>query len=619
MKGRLCWVGCAFLCLATVALAQDQGEIGIGYAWLTSGGNQNAFRSQYNIQQGFFLESLQLDMRKWFAGYDRFEFKASGFGGEPYRKASFTMVDSDREWSIQLNYARRNSFFQLSSFDQGQQRDDWNATRWTGNITWGGWRAVRLRLDLRDVQTSGTTQVPFYGLGVPYVASIKLDQHVQEAGISLETMQWPVKLVFEQDVTRYTNENRAAPGNNGQSYDGTDPDVLSGLSTPGKDTATVPTTRLSLVYRGPVFEIVGQGLYRRDNFSVNNADAATTFAVNGGKVGHASFIDNLTGSADADIRQGDLRIGAAVAPWLTLRARGDYRDVDTNMSLVGQHILNLTGPGGGLTFPLDVNNSGYLNHKDTLLTGEADLHSGGFGLVVAYHDSSRDVAWKYGTDYAPSSVNRTGTGWNATASYALGRAFTVEAGYDDSTFEKYVFRTQPQTVNRLWGKVALRPAKGFEITAHASRDKAENPASVANLNQPTDSYGAAISYSADSGAFVTASYDAFKLTSDMNIYYPAGGVTTGVSSYSTNLQTPSLRFGLPIGKVVKVTGGALQVKDTGDSMPFTSDVYDLELVFAALRQADFVLFGNYWSYDLKNTSVDDYTVKRYGVTVRWRF
>jgi hypothetical protein len=61
------------------------------------------------------------------------------------------------------------------------------------------------------------------------------------------------------------------------------------------------------------------------------------------------------------------------------------------------------------------------------------------------------------------------------------------------------------------------------------------------------------------------------------------------------------------------------VKDTGQSLPFTSDVYDLELVVAALHQADFVVFGNYWSYNLKGSNQDDYTVKRYGVSVRWRF
>jgi hypothetical protein len=61
------------------------------------------------------------------------------------------------------------------------------------------------------------------------------------------------------------------------------------------------------------------------------------------------------------------------------------------------------------------------------------------------------------------------------------------------------------------------------------------------------------------------------------------------------------------------------VKDNGDTTPFTSKGCDLELVFAALHRTDFVLFGNHWSYNLKDTHDDDYTVKRYGVSVRWRF
>jgi len=618
MKERLCWVGCACLCLAAFAPAQEWGGIGLGYAWLQSNGNENAFRSQYNVKQGFFLENLQLDLRHWFKGYDRFEFQASGFGGEPYQKASFKLVDRDREWSVQLNYARRNGFFQLASFDSGQQRDDWSITRWTSNITWDGWKAARLRLDLRDVHTSGTTQVQFYGLGQPYVARLDLDQRVQEAGLSLETRNWPVKILLEQDVTRYSRDTRGKPGNNGQSMTGTDPDVLETLTTP-KSSATVPTTRLAATYRDGVFEVVGQGLYRRDNFAINAPNDIMSYAIGGGQAGHIAYIDQVTGSADANATTGDLRVGVAVANWLTLRAGGDYANVDTDMSLLGERIFHLAGPGGTLDIPMSVNDHGYLNHTDKLFTGEADFHRGGFGFVVGYHDSSRDIAWKYGTDFVNRAVTRTGNGWNATASFALGRSFTVEAGYEDSTFEKYVFRTDPETVNRLWGKLSLRLSKGLEISAHGSRDKAENPASAASLNQPTDSYGLAVTYTAPSGAFVTASYDTFKLTSDINILYFAPGPTQAVSRYDTSLQTANLHAEVPIGKSLRVAGGALQVKDTGETRPFTSDAYDLELVIAALHRTDFVLFGNYWSYNLKDTHDDDYTVKRYGVSVRWRF
>jgi hypothetical protein len=619
MKGRVCWVGFACLCLATVAPAQDWGEIGVGYAWFQNSGNEDAFRSQYNLQQGFFLENLQLDLRHLVAGYDHFEFTASGFGGEPYQKASFKMVDWDREWSLQLNYSRRDGFFQLPSFDQGQQRDDWYITRWTGNLTWDGWKAARLRLDLHDTQNSGTQQYPFYGLGTPYVAQIGLSNRAQGAAFSLETRTLPVKLLFEEDVTRYTRDSRAAPGNNGEAMNGTDPDVLETLTTPGGNSSTVPTTRLALAYRDDTFEVVGQGLYRRDNFTVDAPNDVASYAIDGGQVGHISYIDQLTGSAEASTTTGDLRFGVAVAPWLTLRARGDYASVDTDMSLLGQRILNLTGPGGTLEIPTGVDDHGYLNHTDTLVTGEADFHKNGFGLLVAYHDGSRDVSWKYGTDYVGRDVTRTGNGWNVTASYALAREFTVEAGYDNNSFEKYIFRVDPQTVNRFWGKLSLRPVKGLEVSAYGSRDTADNPADVSNLDQTSDTYGLAVTYTAANGAFVTASYDAFTFSSDIDILYYAPALTQGVSNYDTNLKTANLRGAFPFAKIFRVTAGALQVKDTGQSLPFTSDVYDLELVVAALHQADFVVFGNYWSYNLKGSNEDDYTVKRYGVSVRWRF
>ncbi|MDD5562168.1 MAG: hypothetical protein PHQ91_00500 [Thermoanaerobaculaceae bacterium] len=632
MKGTVRWLTCFCFCFGVAALGygEEYGSIGVGYAWLHQSGNRNAFASQYDLSQGLFLENLQLDLRRALAGFDRFEVKASGFGGDPFQHASLRVVDWDREWTLNLDYTRREAVLPSPSLDLALAGgaapgtpglDDggrFSISRWTGSLTWDGWKAARLRLDLRDVQRSGSRLVPFYGLGGPYVARTSLDERVQEAGISLETRSWPVKLLIEQDVTKYTREPRGGVGNNGQPLTGADPDLLA-TYTIGRDSNTVPTTRLSAVYTSGRFEFLGQGLYRRDRLDANHDHDLTSFAIGGGAVGQISYLDALMGSADTDTKLADLRLGFAATPWLTLRARGHWADVATDSTLVGLNALQLTGPGGTLDFSVPVDDRGYLDRTDKDVAGEADLHSGPFGLVVAYHDGSREIAWRHGGDYAPAGVTRDASGWSATASLALGRTLTAKVGYDDSSFERYVFRTDPETVTRLWAKLSARPAAGWEIDAHGSRERMDNPSQVAALNRPTDALGVAATYTAAGGAFASLSVDSLTLTSDVAISYWAPLLTAAVSHYETDLLTTSLRAALPIGKALRLSGGGVYLKDRGDTLPFTSRAYDLEVETSGPFATRLAIFGNRWTYDLKSLPDQNYDVTRYGISVRRRF
>jgi hypothetical protein len=630
MKGTVRWLACFCFSIAALGYGEDFGSIGLGYAWLHQSGNRNVFASQYDLSQGLFLENLQLDLRHLLAGFDRFEVKAAGFGGDPFQHASLKVVDWDREWSLTLDYTRREVVLPSPSLDLAlaggaapgtpglNDGGRFSITRWTGSLTWDGWKAARLRLDLRDVQRSGSQLFPFYGLGVPYVARTSLDERVQEAGISLETRAWPVKVLFEQEITKYTSEPSGGVGNNGQPLSGANPNVLA-TDTTGTDSNTVPTTHLSAVYTSGRFEFVGQGLYRRDRLDANHNNDLTAYAIDGGKVGQIGYLDALMGSADTDTKLADLRLGFAATPWLTLRARGRWADVSTDSTIVGLNALQLAGPGGTLDFSLPVNDRGYLDRTDKDVAGEADFHSGPFGLVVAYHDGSREIAWLHGGDYAREAVTRDAKGWSAAASLALGRTFTAHVGYDNSSFEKYVFRTDPETVTRLWAKLAARPAAGWEIDAHGSRERMDNPSSVAALNRPTDALGVAATYTAASGAFASVSVDSLKLTSDVAISYWAPLLTAAVSHYETDLLTTSLRASLPIGKGLRLTGGGLYLKDRGDSLPFTSKAYDLEVEVPGPFATKLAIFGNHWMYDLRSLPDQNYDVTRYGVSVRRRF
>ncbi|HQT94540.1 MAG: hypothetical protein B7Z61_04085 [Acidobacteria bacterium 37-71-11] len=630
MKGTVRWLACFCFGVAALGYGEDFGSIGLGYAWLHQSGNRNAFASQYDLSQGLFLESLQLDLRHVLAGFDRFEVNASGFGGDPFQHASLKVVDWDREWALNLDYTRREVVLPSPSLDLAlaggaaagtsgpADGGRFSITRWTSSLTWDGWKAARLRLDLRDVQRSGSRLFSFYGLGAPYVARTSLDERVQEAGISLETRAWPVKVLLEQDITKYSREPRGAVGNNGQPLAGTDPDVLATYTT-GRDSNTVPTTRLSAVYNSGRFEFVGQGLYRRDRLHANNNNDLATYAIDGGKAGQIGYLDALMGSADTDTKLADLRLGFVATGWLTLRARGHWADVSTDSTLVGLTALQLAGPGGTLDFSLPIDDRGYLDRTDKDIAAEADLHSGPFGLVVAYHDGSREIAWLHGADYTPEGVTRDARGWSATASLALGRTLTAQVGYDDSSFERYVFRTDPKTVTRLWAKLSARPAAGWEIDAHGSRERMDNPSQVAALNRPTDALGVAATYTAAGGAFASLSVDSLKLTSDVAISYWAPLLTASLSHYETDLLTTSLRASLPIGTAVRLTGGGLYIKDRGESAPFTSKAYDLEVEVPGPFATRLAIFGNHWMYDLRSLPDQNYDVTRYGVSVRRRF
>ena len=630
MKGKSLWLACACLTAAGAGLGQDFGTIGFGYAWQKANGNKDAFASQYNLSDGLFLENLQLDLRRTFTGFDRFEFKAEGFGGDPHQHASFNIVGRDREWSLKLDYSRREAVFPSPALDLTGQVGMPTATgklanggtfsiaRWTGSLTWDGWKAARIRLDLRDVQRSSDRIFAYYGLGAPYVALAKLDEHTQEAGLSLETRTLPVKLVFEQDIAKYVREPRGGVGNDGQPLYSTGTDVLATYSTPDKDSSTVPTSRLSAVYSNGTFELIGQGLVRRDRLDASRNDT-TAYAINGGATGHMGFLDAVMGSADSDTKLADLRLGLAVMDGLTLRVKGHYEDVVTDTSLIGQRLLQLSGPGGSLDFPLAINDNGYLNRTDKDVAGEAEFRTGPFSLVAGYHDGSREIGLQHGSEFEAQSVTRDAKGWNATASLAIGRIFTAQVGWDDSSFEKYVFRTDPETVKRTWGRFSAHPVAGLDLAMYGSHETLENPAGIADVSRPINTVGVSATYTGTSGAFASVSVDSLQLTSDTAIAYFAPGLTTGVSHYDTDLLTTSLRASLPIGTAVRLTGGGLYLKDRGDTLPFTSKAFDLEVELPGPFETRLAAFGNYWAYDITSASNQNYDVTRYGISVRRRF
>jgi hypothetical protein len=606
------WLAPSVLLAASVAAAQGGNELALGVAWLDQRGSEESFRSQWGLQDGVFLEGLRLDLRPYFRGVDRVELSAAGFGAEPWQRASFR-AEWDRAWAVRVDYSRRDSYFASPAFDLGVRRDDWSIARWAGSLTYDGLRPLRLRLDARDVRRTGSTEFPFYGLGERYAAHVELDERLQEVGLSVETMTLPVKLVFQQDVASYSRRNRAAPANGGAAVGAQDPDQLTELSWPGGDDSTVPTTRLAMMYRSDRFELSGHGLYRSDHLDADRDDL-TGYAI--GSVGEVGFVDAVKGAADRDLARGELYAGFAVTPFLTLRARSLVSDTSSDGSLVGSRLLRALGPGGGAEIGLPVDEATFFDRRDTDVAGEIDLHAAAFGLVVAYHDASREVTYQLDGD---PHAEREARAWDVTASYAPSRALSVQAGWTDRTFSDVIFRTDAETVGRLWAKVRLRPVAGLELAAYGEREDGENGDDVAGLDREGTLAGLSATYTATSGAFVTAAVDRLELTSATGTVFWAPGAATGVSLYDTDLVTLSLRGGLKVGGRVTLAAGALALADDGESLPFDSQAWDARADIDLQHGLGVSLFANLWSYDMESEDAEDYDVTRYGLSLRWRF
>ncbi|MEW6337088.1 MAG: hypothetical protein AB1625_06765 [Acidobacteriota bacterium] len=611
-------VGLLLLVSASVATAQTGSEVVVGFAWLSTEGSRDSFASQFKLDDGIYLERLHLDFGgRAGSGFDCAEFTASGFGAEPSSHASLEM-DWDRTWSIRLEYSRRESAFHLVGFDLGGRRDDWTVTRWAASLSYDNWKPARLRLDLRDVRRSGTTGVPFYGLGEPYVAEFDLNERVQEVGLSLETRSLPVKILIGQDLARYVRDSRGRPGNGGQPAGGADPDELVDYTTPGKSESDVPTTRLAAVYESERFQLAATGLYRRDRLDTIHDDRES-YDLSGGAVGGVTFVDRLVGGADVEQRLGHIRLGFAPAKGLTLRVRGRWEESTQDGSAVGERLLRVAGNGGSFEISDPIDDQTAFERTDEEAAAEVEWQRGPVALTVDYHEGSREVAYRRETESPPEAVARDLSGWGATASVAFSRALSFDAGVRTGNFEKYVFRTEPESVRRTWGRLRARASDRLEFTAYASREAADNPADVADLDRSVDGTGISVVYSTDGGAFVVAGFDALSIDSRTELRFFAPGRAIDTSRYSSRLMVPYVRFAAPIGAGFKISGGALRVGDDGESSPFVSQQADLRVEVDGPFDLDWAVFANYWKYDQDGATADDFTVARYGVAIGRRF
>ena len=599
-----------------VAPAQEwTGTVGLGYAWQNVAGNEDSFRTQQDLREGFLLEELNLIWTDHDTGARRFSLNAWGFGtAEPSERAAIE-ADLGKGWLLDLAYSRRRSFFGLGAPEFADTADRWKITRWHAGVVWEGWSAARLSLRFRRVERSGTRNVPFWGLNEVYPSRVDLDESMNEGTFRIETTTLPVHLMFEQSFATFTRKNRLHP-DGGEAIDG-DPDLMTDLGTTFEDTQDVPTSVAALSWAGRTVSVAADVLWSSSDLDSTGA-GWEEYAILGGAAGTIRFLDDLVGSASRDALVGRADLGILLARSWTLRLRGSYRDTSSDSTLLGERLLTVLNPdGGGLELGTTFEDSGTFN----VTTGLADLEiryaPGTWSLWLGGVVGSRDVDWQLTGSADPTSVTRDTTGLRVGGGLHLGRRFNGTLEYEHGTFERYVFRTDPDTVDRV--KLSLRSGLGggWSLGANGRFEWADNPTSEAGLSRSSSAFAVSCAWSNPDGTSA-AGIEAgiVSLTSDVDLVLP--GDVPGLSRYDLSLMNVALHGNTTVG-IVHLRGVWRYYDDSGETWPLSAWNLGLRAGVEVGRHTVVSGFFQYWSYDEDRARVDDFTATRYGVVLTWGF
>lgn len=611
-------LGLATALLAALPLAAQDWTFAITGAWVeqSSDGSDGSFRTQLNLDEGFLLEDLHLAYDGGDEKPREFDFSAWGLGSaEPSQGAKLAWKPAG-DWKVEVDYWRTESFFQLAETELGLRQDDWRVTRLGSKITWSGWKPAKLSLGLRRVDRSGLITQPFLELNEVYLLGADLDETREEATLRLETRTLPVKLIFEQSFGRLERRNNWFPAST-VSLDGDDPDILLDAANERRETRDLPVSRLAATWAGDRVEVTGAFLYSPADLDIVG-ESSTTFGIDGGRVGRIEFADDLLGSGSFDAAVGHLGVGIRLAPRWTLRLRGEYRDRAQDVTLLGGRILRLSndqGEIGDIVDPFDEDN--FFDTTDTETRVEVEHERDNWTVWAGFFDAAREVDYRRRSDEGPVGVERDSEGFLAGVAVHLGRRLKASLEYEHGTFERFVFRIDPETVDRLTAKLKTQLPKGWQANLRARFEEADNPVSVSSLDRSSDTFGVGLYKSSEDGKRdVGFDFDLIDLTAETGIVFPGGA--PGLSRYDLSLVSVAAHGRAEHGKL-KLSASLQWLEDDGDTWPLASWNAKARIAFATTDSTEIAVFGQRWSYDEDLGQNDDFEVTRYGVAFAWRY
>lgn len=605
------------------ANAQEwSGSLGIAGVVQDESGSSSSFRTQTQLDEGFFLEGLTLHHEAEDGG--TFDLEAWGIGdAEPawHARAEWKPAGPEGDWKLEFRFDRRESFFGLETTELGLRSDDWRLNRWRGSVEWEGWKTATLGFDLRYHERTGTVNRPLLGLNALYLLAVDLDETLHEATFRLETKDLPVSILFEQSLARFERRNDRRPAEP-EVILGQDPDLFSDAFDSREEERDVPTSRLLVTWGNPRVEVAGSLLYSPAEVEAAGA-VSSSFDIDGGAVGRIDFVDEVMTSADLDTFAGNVRLGFLLAPRWTLRLEGDIRDRSTDAELLGRRLVRAVSPlGEVLELPALLDERTFFDVTDERQRATLEWSGRGWTVWGGAFAAERDIEWRLTPDdpipegVAELSTVRDSDGWLAGVSWRRG-AFSGNAEYETGEFESFVFRTEPETVDRL--KVRLRSALGggWDLSLRGRLEDSDNPEAVAGLDHSSDAYGLGLGWtSTDTRTGFGLDIDRVDIDTATDLVLPNG--TPGLSRYDLSLTTLGVQGRTEWGKA-RLSGSATRVEDDGDTWPVESWIARARVAFDVASRTELALLGELWSYDEERAEADDYDVTRLGVAVRWRF
>ncbi len=595
------------------------GSLGVAYLWQDSGGNENSFRSQTDLEGGFDLEDLRIK----FAGDEddvvsRFQIDAWGFGGANPTQLARLHLGLRTGVSLDFKYDRRSSFFGLAGEDLADRNSEWDITRIEGRLVVDSWKPVRFSLIYRTIERAGFSLRPTYGLNERYLLDVDLDETLSETALRIETRTLPVRLIFEQSLTDLDRRNRPSVGAGESLGDPVDPDLFGDTSSDVRTRMnSVPTTRLIATYADSRFEGAASVLWRSSDLDVYGT-SSRTYLIAGGGAGTLEFIDGLSNSARRDVFFGTLSLGFALAPRWTLRFDGDYRDGAGDSKALVRRLIRATSPDGNVVeYSGSFDDSGVFDLTDSSALLSVEYHGDAWSFKAGGGTLAREVDWRLTNDGDAVDTTRSATNFLAGFTWSPGRHLDLTLDYDHGSFDDPIFRIDPETIDRTTLKIRSHLGNGWYLDVHGRYVTATNGPAEADLDRTRTPWGIAGSWTSNDGSSnVGITFDRYSLDTKTTLVVPGGNPS--VSTYDLDLTTTTIH-GATRSDLVGFSGSLTYLKDTGTTWPVDSWTGNLRFTLYGPRHLEYSVIVQYWSYDEGLTSVDDFDVTRYGLALTWRF
>ncbi len=598
----LCAIG-----LPIFSWAQEwNGTVDLAYGWVNTSGNPEAFRTQYNLDSGFSLDQLDLDYRG--AGsLETFSITAWGWGNAEPAKSFRLALEFTQGLSAFFDYRSTESFFALAESDLTPRRDRWDLNRWNGGVVWTGWKDWTLGRIFR----------PHFGLNELYPLEVALNERMNEVGFRVENRSLPVLLIFEQTWAEFDRSNRPSVAGDQALSNPDDPDLFVGFGSTAKDHQDIPTTSLTASWGNNRWEGVATLLSSNADLSAPGT-LWETYDIGGGSIGTTSWVDDVVGASEMDSLVGTLRLGFRLAQAWTLRFGYSYRDASADSTLLGRRLLHTVNPTGQV-FEIErvIDETGFYDFSTTDTRLTLDWHSGAWNAWGGLFSGQRDVAWRLTTDGSSVDVNRDSDGFHVGAAWAADSGLDASVEYENGTFERYVFRTDPEKVDRLTARVRARLGGGWNLNFHGRYEQAENPPDAASLDRDSKAHGLGLTWAShkDRRSF-GLNLDQVSLDSETDLVLPNGD--SGISRYDLDLLVASL-FGQVVIDRLHLEGSITYTTDSGETWPVDALNAVARVGYDLNDQTRVGAFIQYWDYDEEKAAGDDFTATRYGLSLRWSF